>query len=359
MQSPIGGPSTFVGPPKPPGFSFKDLLKEVGLKALESYTRPQAPQAPGPSAAPAGGFAADQSSTTATIDRPATPGAPVAAPPSSGMLGTISQVAAKLLGAPLSPASEMKLAMDLAGGAGPAEAVKSLVRTPEIAQGLAARAMSLVKSGKVSQFLKGGLKAKLIEAKDAFKSGGIMGALSSLKSMFNQPSVSKLPVGGAPAPAPAPASAPVPAAGAPAATKPLTPRTTVPERPEYKTCKLDVSDPEKAVVAAATWVRENFPETFEKYNKGVYNKDGTINKQAERRNGHELSTHVMGVLRANGLDVQRVVRHPDQEVGSPGRYVNDALTLPDGRNIDFYGGEDNTPQFHDLGFEARKLQVPE
>ncbi len=361
MQNPIGGPNPFVGPPKPPAFSFKDLLKEVGSAALENLARPKESQgsSTSPAGGPAGGFAPDQSSAVGTIDRPTDIGAPIGAPPPTSLAGKIGQIAAKLLGKPLSPTSEMNLAMSLAGGAGPAAAISSLVRTPEIAQGLASKALSLVKSGKVSQFLKGGLKANFIMAGAALKPGGIFGALKSLKNLFKKPSVAKLPTGnGQP---PASGTAP-PAAGAPpvaGAPKPLTPMTTVPERVEYKNCKIDISDPEKAVVAAATWVRENYGETFDKYNKGIYNKDGTINKQAERKNGHELSTHVIGVLRANGMDVQRLVRHPDQEVGNPGRYVNDALVLPDGRNIDFYGGGDNTPQFHDLGYEARKAQLPE
>lgn len=326
MQIPTGGPSPFVAPPKPAPFSFSGLVEAVG--------RLVAPPPPPPPAADRGG-------PTGAIARPTDPGAPIAAPAGGGLAQALGGLAGRLLGRPLSPASEMKLAMDLAGGAGPVAAVKALVRTPEVAQGLASRALGLVAGGQVSRLLPGGLGAKLIAAKDAFKAGGIIGALKALKG--DKASVAKLP---------APPPPQVPAGGT--TTPALQPLSTVPHLPRYAACKLDVSNPEQAVVQAATWVRENFPEVFGQYNQGVFNPDGAINKQAERRNGHELSTHVIGVLRANGLDVSRVVRHPDQPVGSPGRYVNDALALPDGRNIDFYGGEDNTPQFHDLGAEARR-----
>ena len=62
---------------------------------------------------------------------------------------------------------------------------------------------------------------------------------------------------------------------------------------------------------------------------------------------YEIQTQVIGILRANGLDVDRLARHTANEPGHPGRYVTDALVLPDGRAIDFWGGG-GRGQFHDL-----------
>lgn len=98
--------------------------------------------------------------------------------------------------------------------------------------------------------------------------------------------------------------------------------STVPDLPEYKV-QIDTSSPEKAIVSAATWVKENRPDLFVEGD--------------DRDKAYEMMTCVIGILRANGFPAHRVVNHPSRPVGNPWRYGSDALVL-NGSIYDCYGG---------------------
>ncbi|MDB5099982.1 MAG: hypothetical protein JWM80_4403 [Cyanobacteria bacterium RYN_339] len=130
--------------------------------------------------------------------------------------------------------------------------------------------------------------------------------------------------------------------------KPQGPLATVPEDPDYAEAPIDTSSIDKAVESAARWARQTSPELEEKLS---HNPD----KIHERQIYYALATKVIGALRAHGIDADRLVRASHNEPGNANRYVSDALVLPDGRAIDFFGNDDGlTPQFHDLDVRSPK-----
>ncbi len=129
----------------------------------------------------------------------------------------------------------------------------------------------------------------------------------------------------------------------------LGPIATVPDDGQYDGARLDTSSVEAAVESAAKWAQETSPDIMAKINATP-----PPNKQQEDRLFYELTTKAIGALRANGLDVERLGRHTQHDVGNPARYVNDAIVLPDGRAIDIFGGGENHPQFHDLDVKSPK-----
>jgi hypothetical protein len=130
--------------------------------------------------------------------------------------------------------------------------------------------------------------------------------------------------------------------------KPLGPLPTIPNDPSFLTAPIDTSSLEKAVESAARWARQTSPELEEKLS---HNPD----KIHERQIYYQLATKVIGALRAHGIDADRLVRASHNEPGNANRYVSDALVLPDGRAIDFFGNDDGlTPQFHDLEVPSPK-----
>ena len=112
---------------------------------------------------------------------------------------------------------------------------------------------------------------------------------------------------------------------------------------------IDTSSLDKAVESAANWVFEHYPELKAKSVKA----DEAGNKSQAHALEYELAGHVIGILRANGIDAQRLARHTQHDMGNPNRYVNDALVLPDGRAIDWWRG-DGAAQFHDLDVPSPK-----
>lgn len=220
MSTSIGNTPPFVPPPPPPPpppkVSFLDLLKGV----FDGGPKPPAGAPSGAGSAPTMGQ--DQTSATGTIERPTDASAPVGGPSSQqgNLASLIGQVASKLLGKPLDPMSQMKIGMDLAAGIPKNDVIKSLVRSPLFAQGLAGRALGLVASGKVTNLLKGKLPSAINVAKSFFKGGGgIFGALKALKTAFKVPSVAKIPTGATP---------PVATPSAPVAQPSAPPPTQVP-----------------------------------------------------------------------------------------------------------------------------------
>ncbi len=109
--------------------------------------------------------------------------------------------------------------------------------------------------------------------------------------------------------------------------------STVPDRPEYGQASIDTSSDERAIISAATWVKEKHPDLFPEGD--------------DRDKAYVMMTHVIGILRAKGFDVHRVVNHPSRPVGHPLRYGSDALVLK-GKIYDCYAalGDPNrsTPQ---------------
>ncbi|MBM3268002.1 MAG: hypothetical protein FJZ01_10175 [Candidatus Sericytochromatia bacterium] len=130
---------------------------------------------------------------------------------------------------------------------------------------------------------------------------------------------------------------------------PLDPLQTVPVDPAFAAAPIDTSSVEAAVVSAARWAQESSPDLMARINANP-----PPGKQEEKRLFYELTTKVIGALRAHGLDVARLGRHTQHDVGNPARYVNDAIVLPDGRAIDVFGGDDSRPQFHDLDVKSPK-----
>lgn len=95
--------------------------------------------------------------------------------------------------------------------------------------------------------------------------------------------------------------------------EPGAPLQTVPMRPEYN-IPIDRSSEAAAAKSAATWVRQNKPEFFDKGD--------------DRAVAFEMMTWVIGILRANGFDANRVVNHPSFPVGAGMRYGSDAVVMP-------------------------------
>lgn len=119
-----------------------------------------------------------------------------------------------------------------------------------------------------------------------------------IKSWFRGPAVPP-----APGPVPGPAPGPQPGSGL----------VTVPMRPEYSRAPIDRSNPAAAVLSAATWVYQTYPQYF--------------NAGESRPVAYEMMTAVIGALRAHGFDAHRVVNYPSVPIGDPGRYGKDALVL--------------------------------
>ncbi|HNV72285.1 MAG TPA: hypothetical protein PKO06_21435, partial [Candidatus Ozemobacteraceae bacterium] len=122
--------------------------------------------------------------------------------------------------------------------------------------------------------------------------------------------------------------------------------STVPYRPEYGQATIDTSSDERAIVSAATWVKEKHPDLFPEGD--------------DRDKAYVMMTHVIGILRAKGYDVHRVVNHPSRPVGHALRYGSDALVLK-GKIYDCYGalGDPNrsTPQAMYVGpYAAGRLK---
>lgn len=140
----------------------------------------------------------------------------------------------------------------------------------------------------------------------------------------------RIPGGGRPAP-PGP-SGQIP----PGWTEPGPPLSTVTMRPEYFSAPLDMSSPAAMVKSAAQWVKDTYPELM---------------ARADDRNVcTEIMGHVIGALRAHGVDAYRVVNHPSLPPSNGVRYGSDAVVVA-GRIWDvFVGmGESNTPAAQDMG----------
>jgi hypothetical protein len=107
-------------------------------------------------------------------------------------------------------------------------------------------------------------------------------------------------------------------------------------RPEYFTAPIDMSSVPAAVKSAAQWVKNTYPELMA--------------RAADRNVDIEIMGHVIGALRAHGMDATRVVNHPSRPQTDGYRYGSDALVL-DGHIFDvFIGmGESNTPAAQDMG----------
>lgn len=143
------------------------------------------------------------------------------------------------------------------------------------------------------------------------------------------------PPGGSPS---GPPSGPPPS-GSPktggAAGKPL---QTVPERAEYANAPIDTSSVDKAVVSAASWVKQTRPDLFVEGD--------------DRDKAYEMMTVLIAGLRAKGYDAHRVVNHPSRPIGHSLRYGSDAVVI-NGVIYDCYGGlgdpNRSTPQALNVG----------
>ncbi|MHB8878546.1 MAG: DUF4214 domain-containing protein [Myxococcaceae bacterium] len=157
------------------------------------------------------------------------------------------------------------------------------------------------------------------------------------------PGTPKLPPGSH-VPSPGNPSPTVPGNPGPAPTEPGAPLSTVPYRPEYSTANIDTSSTAAAGKSAAIWAKEKYPELFA--------------RASERQVTFEIMTHVIGALRAAGIDAHRVVNHPSHPIGNGNRYGTDAAVI-NGMVVDLYGsmGESNTPQALVHGpYEAGRLR---
>ncbi len=130
------------------------------------------------------------------------------------------------------------------------------------------------------------------------------------------------------------------------------PVETIKKDPRYANAKIDTTSLQTATESAAKWVHEQFPDLVAAIDKA--NHAVPENKQKSRRLCYELTGHLIGVLRENGVDAQRLVRYSHNDLGNYNRYVNDAFVLPDGRAIDWLGGEGTERQFHDLDVPSPK-----
>lgn len=130
------------------------------------------------------------------------------------------------------------------------------------------------------------------------------------------------------------------------------PVETIKADPRYAEAKVDTTSLQTATESASQWVMARFPDLVDAINKA--NNAVPENKQKSRQLCYELTGHLIGVLRANGVDAQRLVRQSHNDYGNPNRYVNDAFVLPDGRAIDWLGGEGTERQFHDLDVPSPK-----
>lgn len=112
--------------------------------------------------------------------------------------------------------------------------------------------------------------------------------------------------------------------------------STVTMRPEYFSAPLDMSSPAAAVKSAAQWVKDTWPELMA--------------RASDRNVCTEIMGHVIGALRAHGVDAHRVVNHPSLPQSNGVRYGSDAVVVG-GRIWDvFVGmGESNTPAAQDMG----------
>jgi Domain of unknown function (DUF4214) len=112
--------------------------------------------------------------------------------------------------------------------------------------------------------------------------------------------------------------------------------STVTMRPEYFSAPLDMSSPAAAVKSAAQWVKDTYPELMA--------------RASDRNVCTEIMGHVIGALRAHGVDAHRVVNHPALPQSNGVRYGSDAVVVA-GRIWDvFVGmGESNTPAAQDMG----------
>lgn len=130
-------------------------------------------------------------------------------------------------------------------------------------------------------------------------------------------------VGGGSRPAPTGPTGPL--------TEPGAPLSTVPLKPEYLSATIDKSSVPAAVKSAAQWVKDTYPELMA--------------RAGDRQVCFEIMTHVIGALRANGIDAHRVVNHASRAVGDGWRYGSDAVVV-NNRVFDVFGsmGEANTPQ---------------
>lgn len=124
-----------------------------------------------------------------------------------------------------------------------------------------------------------------------------------------------------PVPVPMPTPSPVPPPGGAPLPGALPALQTVPALPEYNR-PIPRSSPEAAILETARYVKATYPHLF---------------ADDDRAKHYEAMTHVIGILRANGLDAHRVVNHPSRPVGDPWRYGSDALVL-DGTIYDVYRG---------------------
>ena len=128
--------------------------------------------------------------------------------------------------------------------------------------------------------------------------------------------------------------------------EPGKPLETVPSKPEYSQANIDTSSDEAAIISAARWVKENHSDLFVEGD--------------DRDKAYEMMTVLIGVLRAKGYDVHRVVNHPSRPVGNPWRYGSDALVLK-GTVYDCYAalGDPNrsTPQALNVGkYDSNRLR---
>lgn len=130
------------------------------------------------------------------------------------------------------------------------------------------------------------------------------------------------------------------------------PVETIKHDPRYASAELDLTSLQTATESASKWVFEQYPDLVKALDQA--NNAVPENKQKARQLGFELTGHLIGVLRANGVDAQRLARHTHNDFGNPSRYVNDAFVLPDGRAIDWLGGEGVDRQFHDLDVPSPK-----
>lgn len=124
----------------------------------------------------------------------------------------------------------------------------------------------------------------------------------------------------------------------------MQPLSTVPHLPEYDNATIDTSSDERIVESAARYVKENYPQLMPVGD--------------DRDTMYKMMTVVIGIIRAKGYDVTRVVNHPSRPVGHVLRYGSDALVL-NGFIYDCFGacGEKNDPMALNQGpYEAGRLR---
>jgi hypothetical protein len=131
---------------------------------------------------------------------------------------------------------------------------------------------------------------------------------------------------------------------APEAPRSFAPLSTVPDRPEYARASIDKSSSSAAAFSAATWVKQTYPQLFQRAD--------------DRHVAMEIMGHVICALRGAGYDATRVVNHPSLPQNNGVRYGSDAVVL-NGRIFDVYGdmGASNKVQALDQGpYEAGRLR---